>query len=165
MDSVNKLISEHHQSIIDEFVNKLNDERKVIVTLKELKELDDTIEKQKKQIKRLRDKNKVLKNEFEKLQGDNEILSSMNKELNEEYNKLKYEYKALKKNEKQVIELIEVIPKTKNERGAGRKPKFTDTDIENMKMYKIQGLSTRAIAEIFKCSHVTVNKLINEHKK
>ena len=160
MDNVNKLISEQEQSIIDEFVKKLIDERKAIVTLKELKDFNDTIEKQKKQIKRLRDKNKMLRNEFARLQTDNQILSSMNKELNEEYNKLKYEYKDLKKNEKKVVEFIEVIPKTKNERGAGRKSKFTDADIEAMKMYKIQGMSTRAIAEIFNCSHVTVNKLI-----
>ena len=168
MDSVNKLINKQKQNIIDEFVDGLIGEGKTIITLKELKEFYDTIEKQKKQIKRLREKNKLLREENSRLFLDQDITNTLYNEASSEYNSLKYDYKILKNKEKQVIEFIDITPevkpteraKVKNERGAGRKAKFTELEIETMKMYKMQGMSTRGIAEIFKCSHTTVNKLI-----
>ena len=168
MDNVNKLINEQKQNIIDQFVDGLISEGKTIITLKELKELYDTIEKQKKQIKRLREKNKLLREENSRLFLDQDITNTLYNEASSEYNSLKYDYKILKNKEKQVIEFIDITPevkpteraKVKNERGAGRKAKFTELEIETMKMYKMQGMSTRGIAEIFKCSHTTVNKLI-----
>ena len=52
-----------------------------------------------------------------------------------------------------------------NARGAGRKPKFSKADIIGMKKFYEHGKSTREIAKIYNCSHVTVNKLINEQKE
>lgn len=56
------------------------------------------------------------------------------------------------------------IHKIKNERGAGRKPKFTDAEIQAIKLYRLQGKSYRAIADMFGCSVGLVHKIINEQK-
>ena len=50
----------------------------------------------------------------------------------------------------------------KNVRGAGRKAKFGETEIYEMKDYKEQGYTIKQIADIFKCSVGLVHKLINE---
>ncbi len=39
-----------------------------------------------------------------------------------------------------------------NNRGAGRKSKFTEGDIETMRMYRFQGKTIKEIAEIYGCS-------------
>lgn len=52
--------------------------------------------------------------------------------------------------------------KLKNERGAGRKNKFNENDIENIKMYRLQGKTIKEIAETYKCSVGLIHKLINE---
>ena len=76
--------------------------------------------------------------------------------LEEKYNTVtRYYYMLLEENEKLLSGQIK-----HNSRGAGRKAKFTEQDIESIKMYRLQGLSTRAIAELFNCSHTTINKLI-----
>ena len=54
------------------------------------------------------------------------------------------------------------VQKLKNERGAGRKNKFNENDIENIKMYRLQGKTIKEIAEIFNCSVGLIHKLINE---
>lgn len=59
-------------------------------------------------------------------------------------------------------EELKNIPKIKNERGAGRKSKFTDEEVKIIKGYRAEGKSYKAIAEIMKCSVGLVHKLINE---
>lgn len=54
------------------------------------------------------------------------------------------------------------VQKLKNERGAGRKSLFGDTEVVAMKFYRSQGMSYRAIAELYNCSAGLVHKLINE---
>lgn len=54
------------------------------------------------------------------------------------------------------------VQKLKNERGAGRKSLFGDTEIVAMKFYKSQGMSYREIAKRYNCSAGLVYKLINE---
>lgn len=49
-----------------------------------------------------------------------------------------------------------------NERGAGRKERFSEEEKEMMKMYRIQGKTIKEISEIYKCSVGLVHKLINE---
>ena len=58
--------------------------------------------------------------------------------------------------------LREKIHKLKNERGAGRKNKFNEHDVENIKMYRLQGRTIKEIAEIYSCSVGLIHKLINE---
>ena len=105
------------------------------------------------------------------LEKENESLKAYNQVYLAEIEKYKSEIKKLEDEvQKLKIELYsrEVYEKRKaeekkhNERGAGRKPRFTDEEKETMKMYRIQGITIKKIAEMFECSVGTVHKLINE---
>lgn len=52
--------------------------------------------------------------------------------------------------------------KKHNERGAGRKVKFTNDQIIEIKQYRVEGKTIKEIAEIYKCSVGLIHKLINE---
>lgn len=54
------------------------------------------------------------------------------------------------------------VQKIKNERGAGRKERFSDNQKDVIKDYRLQGKSIREIAQIYKCSTGLIHKLINE---
>ena len=54
------------------------------------------------------------------------------------------------------------VQKIKNERGAGRKERFTEEEKATLKMLRFQGKSYRAIAKELNCSVATVHKIINE---
>lgn len=73
-------------------------------------------------------------------------------------NKAKARDEHLQELQKQVEQLKAStnIHKLKNERGAGRKPKLTEAEIQSIKMYRLQGLSYKAIAKMFDCSVGTV---------
>ena len=67
--------------------------------------------------------------------------------------------KLLKENEELKSDKVQKI---KNERGAGRKERFTIHEKETMKMYRIQGKSIREIADMYNCSVGLIHKIINE---
>ena len=52
--------------------------------------------------------------------------------------------------------------KAHNDRGAGRKSKFTNLEKGSIRMYRIQGKTIKEIAEMFSCSVGLVHKLISE---
>lgn len=52
--------------------------------------------------------------------------------------------------------------KNKNERGAGRKPRFTEVEMATMQMYRLQGKTIKEIAEIYDCSVGLVHKTLNQ---
>lgn len=79
-------------------------------------------------------------------------------QLKDEIQKLKDENKLLKST-KRPIDL-----KIHNERGAGRKSRFTIQEKETMKLYRIQGKTIKEIAEIYSCSVGLVHKIINENE-
>lgn len=114
----------------------------------------DTVQKLKKENEQLRKENARLKEENIDLVEHNQPYWDIEQRA---WEKVLEENKELKK------QLDGSVQKIKNERGAGRKPKFNDTEIQSIKMYKLQGKSYRAIAEIFNCSVGTIHKLINEH--
>lgn len=87
-----------------------------------------TIEKQEKEIQK-------LKSEIQKLKNENKLLKSNN---------------------------AAAIIKVHNERGAGRKERFSDQEKEMMKMYRIQGKTIKEISEMYSCSVGLVHKIINE---
>ena len=74
-------------------------------------------------------------------------------QLQNELKQAKEEIKVLKKQQP---------TKVHNERGAGRKQKFNDVEIEEIKTMYANGKSMRAIAKEKKCSSALVCKLINE---
>lgn len=56
------------------------------------------------------------------------------------------------------------VHKIKNERGAGRKERFTEEEKATVKMLRLQNKSYRAIAKELNCSVATVHKIINEQQ-
>ena len=88
-------------------------------------------------IEKLEKEIKILKIEIQKLKDENKLLKST----------------------KRPIDL-----KIHNERGAGRKSKFTIQEKETMKLYRIQGKTIKEIAEMYSCSVGLVHKLITEDK-
>lgn len=52
--------------------------------------------------------------------------------------------------------------KSKNERGAGRKRKFTDVERQTMQLYRMQGQTIKEIAETYDCSVGLVHKILNQ---
>lgn len=81
------------------------------------------------------------------------------------YNKQK---EVIKNLENEIIELKAQLMgekawnERKNPRGAGRKARFSEQEKETMKMYKLQGMTIKEIADLYKCAVGTVHKLINE---
>lgn len=53
------------------------------------------------------------------------------------------------------------VEKKHNERGAGRKTRFTEQELETMKLYRLQGKTIREIAEIYECSVGLVHSVIS----
>lgn len=68
--------------------------------------------------------------------------------------------KLLKENEE--LKSNNSVHKIKNERGAGRKERFTEEEKATVKMLRLQNKSYRAIAKELNCSVATVHKIINE---
>lgn len=93
------------------------------------------IEKQEKEIQKLKDENKSLKSMIHKLKNEN---------------------KKLKSNS------VGSDKRIHNERGAGRKERFSDQEKEMMKMYRIQGKTIKEIAQMYSCSVGLIHKIINE---
>ena len=76
--------------------------------------------------------------------------------LKNEIQKLKDKNKLLKSNN------VISDKKSHNERGAGRKERFSDQEKEMMKMYRIQGKTIKEISEMYSCSVGLIHKIINE---
>lgn len=88
-----------------------------------------------------------------------------------EHNRRLYENES-KTNEKLFIEnqelhklINENSKKIKNERGAGRKAKFTDEEIAMIQMYRFQGKKLQEIADMFECSIGLIHKIIHGSEK
>ena len=76
---------------------------------------------------------------------------------------LVYGYKTEIKDLKNEIKILnEKIKHKHNERGAGRKERFTKQEKASIKMYRLQGKTMKEIAEMFNCSIGLIHKLINK---
>lgn len=85
-------------------------------------------------------------------------IASNDREYNRHIKELEkyYTYELYKlKNEKNSI------CKIHNERGAGRKSRFTDEQIKEIKQYRTSGKTIKEIAELFNCSVGLIHKIIN----
>lgn len=138
---------------------------------KRLNEYRDIINNRNKQIEQLQD---IADNSFE----NSPTYVQMDKEI--EYLKtvikgheitIKAKDDTIKRNGDTIQKLLKeteelksnnCVNKLKNERGAGRKEKFTIHEKETMKMYRIQGKSIREIADMYNCSVGLIHKIINE---
>lgn len=100
----------------------------------------------------------MIDNKDEEFQG-----SATYKQMNKRIKFLELENKSLKDtidHEKKIHKLIN--ENNHNNRGAGRKSKFTEGDRETMRMYRFQGKTIKEIAEIYGCSVGLVHKLVKE---
>lgn len=121
------------------------------------------------EINKLREENKKLL----------DIIKKLEKELEESayYKEGSYAIEAVKRGqiianqEKEIQELKKEIQKLKsenrntsthNERGAGRKSRFSEEEKEKMKMYRSEGKTIKEIADIYSCSVGLIHKIINE---
>lgn len=137
---------------------------------KRLNEYRDIINNRNKQIEQLQD---IADNSFE----NSPTYVQMDKEI--EYLKtvikgheitIKAKDETIKNNRDTIQKLLkeneelksDKVQKIKNERGAGRKSRFKDEDIEIIKNLRNEGKSYKAIAEEMNCSVGLVHKLINE---
>lgn len=77
--------------------------------------------------------------------------------------KIKELTEQIEKYEKIIGKLLTQLKDKKihNERGAGRKPKFTDVEIEAIKKYRLEGSTIKEIASMFECSTGLIHKLIH----
>ena len=136
LNNANNIIQQLNNEISD-MVDKADENFENSSTYKQMLKQIETLEMKIKAITDTADHNRKMYN--------NEL--KRNSELIENIQKLKDENKTIKK--------------IHNERGAGRKARFTDTEIETIKMYRIQGKTIKEIADIFKCSVGLVHKIIN----
>ena len=97
----------------------------------------------------------VLKLETGVIQLKNDInrLEEENKTITMQKDKYKTDVEKYKDN---------IKPKKHNERGAGRKSKFTKEQVKQIEIERAKGKSIRAIAEEFGCSVGLVHKLISK---
>lgn len=102
---------------------------------------------------------KQMNKKVEFLETRNKMLESNNNSLNDKVQNLINEIKG-KDNSPNIQELT--FEKQHNERGAGRKIRFTDQEKETIKMYRLQGKTIKELAEMFCCSVGLIHKLINE---
>lgn len=130
------------------------------------------------EIQKLKDENKKLLEKITELENDlyksayykegdyaveavkrGKIIEKQEKEIQ----KLKSEIQKLK-NENRTLKSSKVVSDIKihNERGAGRKERFSEQEKEMMKMYRIQGKTIKEIAEMYSCSVGLIHKIINE---
>lgn len=137
-------------------------------------------ETQKAKIERLEKENKLLNAEIEER---NKIIQKLNNEIirfqeksdkgfenspiymqmNNRIKVLELKNKSLEDTIRHNNKVHELINEKKhNERGAGRKSRFTEEEKSSIKMYRFQGKTIKEIAEMFKCSTGLVHKIINE---
>jgi len=95
------------------------------------------------------EKRNQVRNEYIELRGIHDTLTSA-------YSAVKAELQILKQ---------EVIKSSKNPFGAGRKPKLTVEQVEQVKMLSAEGLSVRKIAAKMDCSAALICKLLKEDHK
>lgn len=136
-------------------------------------------ETQKQLIKRLENELKKAKSELEEYKT---LCSKLNTEIIEmqekadksflnssDYVQIKKHVEFLESKNESLDKIIEhnktvhkLIDEKHNIRNSGRKPRFTDNEEENIKMYRIQGKTIKEIADMFECSIGLIHKVISE---
>lgn len=157
-----------------ELIKEIQELKNEDYTLEDIKELEQKIQNARKNSDKWHTeyfnkdmKYKELDKKYNELKANTDKLKAKNKKLKLKEEVLEEVLKRVKELEKENEELKSscinpMVTKKHNERGAGRKARFTDTEIETIKMYRIQGKTIKEIADMFKCSVGLVHKIINE---
>lgn len=130
----------------------------------------DLIKACNKDIQKLKDENERLKKKRERKANENNLelidqqLQDARDKADKWHRQLFIQQQKNKELEKEIEYLVEKnsIIQKHNERGAGRKSRFTQSEIETIKMYRLQGKTIKEIARMFKCSVGLIHKIINE---
>ncbi|CAI3195276.1 Hin recombinase [Clostridium neonatale] len=130
----------------------------------------DLIKACNKDIQKLKDENERLKKKRERKANENNLelidqqLQDARDKADKWHRQLFIQQQKNKELEKEIEYLVEKnsIIQKHNERGAGRKSRFTQSEIETIKMYRLQGKTIKEIAKMFKCSVGLIHKIINE---
>lgn len=130
----------------------------------ELKKNDEII----KEFQKLKNENERLKKKRERKANENNLelidqqLQDARDMADKWHRQLFIQQQKNKELEKEIEYLSEKnsISKKHNERGAGRKTRFTNTEIETIKMYRLQNKTIKEIAEIFDCSVGLIHKIV-----
>lgn len=140
-------------------IQKLKDENERLKKKRERKANENNLELIDQQLQDARDKaDKWHRRLFIQQQKNKEL----EKEIEEMQDKNKELIKLSEYTEK-CIELEQELKKIKaRQKNAGRPTRFTDEEIETIKMYRLQGKTIKEIAEMFKCSVGLIHKIINE---
>lgn len=152
---------------LNEYRNMINDRNKQIEHMEnvandsfenstEYKRMNNEIEYLKIVIKgheiSLKDKDVTIKKQSNTIQ----------KLLNDKEESIRISMDTINNLEEENERLHNNVQKIKNERGAGRKEKFTEEEKSTVKMLRLQGKSYRSIAKDMNCSVATVHKIINK---
>lgn len=105
---------------------------------------------------------KELQTEHERLKTEYETVKTLCERTLEAYNALQNDYKALQVELQQIRTQSHTEPH--NARNAGRKPKFTDEQMEQVRKMAADGLSVRKIAAEMSCSIGLVCKVLHSDK-
>lgn len=154
---LNQLINEKVEQILhmqeaanDAFANstdKMQLEQRIFI-------LEKLLESGEHRVARAEKKVLAWDSRIQKLKNENECLNSNRVKRELEIENLKEEIQKLKN---------ESSKKTKmNERGAGRKERFSEAEKQTIKMYRMQKKSIKEIANIYGCSVGLIHKIINE---
>lgn len=135
----------------DEQIKKLQAENKRLKTKRKIKADENNLELIDQQLQKAQNNSDRWHSEFFKEQ-------QKNKELENEIQKLKDENENLKSKKAEPKKIF-------NERGAGRKNKFNEQEIETIKVMRLRGDKLKDIAEQCNCSVGLVHKLIHEEEK
>lgn len=139
----NEVLNEEIQKLKNEKTKKSN--KKLI---KEIEELKKEIDLKENTIKMFCDEKFEAEEKCRRLERNhNKVIEAYMKDLE----RVKEEYKNKLGSHKK-----------HNERGAGRKSRFTQSEIETIKMYRLQGKTIKEIAKMFNCSVGLIHKLICE---
>ena len=102
------------------------------------------------------EKRNQVRNEYIELRGIHDTLTSAYSAVKSDLEAAQAELQILKQ---------EVIKSSKNPFGAGRKPKLTVEQVEQVKMLSAEGLSVRKIAAKMDCSAALICKLLKDDHK
>ena len=178
---VDTMANKTKKSKLDRLEQELAQARKVIAEqsdyINQMHEVADNSFAKSPYRKQLEDKINMLEMKLKSSERAKEHAEKMAKARDERLQEIENQYKdntyqldiiKYEKLEAENIELKEQIKELKenkhNKRGAGRKPKFTNAEIQSIKMYRLQGKSYKAISEMFNCSVGTIYNVCMEIK-
>ena len=128
---------------------------------KDLKQANQIIQKLNNEIERLKKKRERKANENNLERIDQQLQDARDKA--DKWHK-QQKNKELEKEIEYLVEKNSIIQKH-NERGAGRKNRFNEQEIETIKVMRLRGDKIKDIAEQFNCSVGLIHKLIHESEE